>query len=135
MPITPLVKLNIAGHGAKSVGLLAAVMAVAVLSAPPQATAKPKTANCRIESEGALKFNGPCRFLPERGGSFILNPARGRGPLYGTVLSVSVTIIKRGVAEVRGLTSAGINSRWGRAERSRKNPACWVGSDFKVCAK
>ncbi len=135
MPITPLLKLNIAGHGAWSVGFLAAAMAAAVLTASPQATAKPKSAICRIESEGALKFSGPCRFTPEHGGSFFLSPVHGAGPLYGTVLSVSVTIIRRGVAEVRGSTSGGINSRWGRAERSRKNPACWVGSDFSVCAK
>ena len=47
---------------------------------------------------------------------------------------VSVDIIEKGVAEVRGLTKDGINSRWGSAKRDLKDKACWKGDDFKVCA-
>lgn len=36
---------------------------------------------------------------------------------------------------VRGLTSEGINSRWGEAKRSKKDKSCWIGEDFKICAK
>lgn len=50
-------------------------------------------------------------------------------------MSASVDIVETNQAEVRGLTSKGINSRWGEAKRSRKQPSCWVGEDFKVCAK
>jgi hypothetical protein len=32
------------------------------------------------------------------------------------------------------LTDEGINSRWGRAIRSRRDRACWVGEDFTICA-
>ncbi|WP_017295364.1 hypothetical protein [Geminocystis herdmanii] len=45
-----------------------------------------------------------------------------------------MAIIKSGVAEVRGLTTAGINSRWGEARRSKSDKACWVGDDFTICA-
>ena len=135
MPNTPLPRPTIAGQRVRLVGLVPLSLAVAVLIAPPQATAKPKTALCRIESGGSLKYNGRCRFTPERGGSFTIGPVRGQGPLYRGVLVISVSIIRRGVAEVRGLTGAGINSRWGRAVRSRRNPACWVGSDFRICVK
>jgi hypothetical protein len=45
-----------------------------------------------------------------------------------------VQIVQPGVAEVRGLTRAGINSRWGSAQRSKRDRACWRGSDFWVCA-
>ena len=38
-----------------------------------------------------------------------------------------------GVAEVYGITTSGINSRWGPARRSSKDKACWVGTDFSIC--
>jgi len=114
---------------------LVLLLAPAVLLAAPQVAAKSKLASCRIVSEGAVKFSGRCRFTAERGGSFHIGPARGRGRLYGSILSVSVTIVSRGVAEVRGLTSGGINSRWGRAVRSKRDRACWVGRGFSVCAR
>lgn len=117
------------------IGHLAMLAAMAGVLAAALAAAASKMASCQIASEGAVKFNGRCRFTSERGGSFSLSPARGGGALYGSILSVSVTIVSPGVAEVRGLTRAGINSRWGRAVRSKRNRACWVGSDFRVCAR
>ena len=54
------------------------------------------------------------------------------------ITTISVTLIAPGLAEVNGLTTTGINSRWGRARRSQEEPACWVSvadeSDFKICA-
>lgn len=114
---------------------LVLLLAPAILLAAPQAAAKSKLASCRIVSEGAVKFRGRCGFTAGRGGSFRLGPARGRGPLYGSILSISVTIVSRGVAEVRGLTRGGINSRWGRATRSKRDRACWVGRGFRICAR
>jgi hypothetical protein len=114
---------------------LAALLVPAIMLAAPQAAARSKPASCRIESNGKVAFRGRCLFTAERGGSFSLGPARGSGPLYGSILAVNVTIVGRGVAEVRGLTRGGINSRWGRAVRSKRNRACWVGSDFRVCAR
>jgi hypothetical protein len=73
-------------------------------------------------------------FVPDTNGSFaLLNPQKNKSLLSG-ITDVSVFIIEKGVAEVRGLTTDGINSRWGEAKRSTEDKACWVGEDFKVCA-
>ena len=98
------------------------------------AQAADKTVKCEITSEGKKAFNGKCIFQPEAGGSFSLSNFKQK-PLFGSITVVSVSIIEKGVAEVRGLTTDGINSRWGEAKRSEKDKACWVGEDFKVCAR
>jgi hypothetical protein len=90
---------------------------------------------CEISSENKTAFKGKCVFSPEEKGSFSLSNIKKQKPLYPGISVVSVTIIEPGVAEVRGLTSDGINSRWGEAKRSEKDKACWVGEDFKVCAR
>lgn len=107
--------------------------AAAVLALPSEAGAQGRAARCVVSSDGAAAYRGPCRFLAERDGSFTVTPA-GRGRFPGGVGSVSVSLTGRGVAEVRGLTADGINSRWGEARRSARDRACWVGSDFSVCA-
>ena len=92
--------------------------------------------NCRLEgARGKVEFAGKCRFLPERGGSFTLENVDRKQPLFDTVVSVSVSIISPGIAEVRGLTSRNINARWEPARHSKNARACWVGKDFKVCAR
>jgi hypothetical protein len=108
----------------------------------PPAAAPPKgtTVLCTIRSPGEsgaveVHFDGPCRFLGEKGGSFSLSALDGDSALYEGILDVSVTIVAPGKAEVRGLTELGINSRWGEARRSKKDPACWVGSGFEICAR
>ncbi len=78
--------------------------------------------------------DGLCRFQSDSGESFTLD----NGPdlsLRDDILAVSVSVTAPGVAEVRGLTNAGINSRWGTARRAKDDPACWRGSDFEVCAR
>ncbi|MDB5722848.1 MAG: hypothetical protein JWP15_3466 [Alphaproteobacteria bacterium] len=85
-----------------------------------------------IGSSGAAPFRGPCRFLPDKGGSFSLDPI-GRKTFSSEISTLSVFVTGPGVAEVSGLTAAGINSRWGEARRSRKDPACWEGADFRIC--
>jgi hypothetical protein len=93
------------------------------------AVAKP--ARCVVTSNGAPAYDGKCDFSAEKGGSFSIKPI-GRDAFDGaTVISVSVTL--PGVAEVRGLTRDGINSRWGEAKRSASDRACWVGDGFKIC--
>jgi hypothetical protein len=108
--------------------LAAAALALAALAATP-ALARP--ARCVVTSAGEPAWRGPCDFIPDSGGSFGIQPARGRFP--DGIGFISVSLIRSGVAEVRGLTSDGINSRWGEARRSRRDPACWIGSDFGVC--
>ena len=102
---------------------------LAAVILPAAAAARP--ARCVIRSAGAPTWRGACNFIPDRGGSFAVAPARGNFP--DGVGDISVSLVSPGVAEVRGLTSDGINSRWGEARRSRRDPACWVGEDFSVC--
>jgi hypothetical protein len=107
--------------------------ALAVLVVPVgTAVAKPREARCVVKAAGAPDYRGPCRFSPEEGGSFTIEPARRRAFGNG-VTSISASLIAPGVAEVRGLTRDGVNSRWGEARRSRRDRACWLGSDFSVC--
>ena len=110
--------------------ILLAGATLALLASPATAA---RTARCVIQSEGEATWRGPCRFFPDgRGGSFAVAPVRGS---FGDGIDlISVSVISPGVAEVRGNTSDGINSRWGEARRSRRDPACWVGEDFSVCA-
>jgi hypothetical protein len=106
----------------------AAAFGLAVLAASP---ASARSARCVVRSVGEPAWRGPCDFIPDGGGSFAIQPARGRFP--GGIGMISVSLIRFGVAEVRGLTRDGINSRWGEARRSRRDPACWVGEDFSIC--
>lgn len=98
------------------------------------ALAAERSVKCEIDSSGSPAFKGRCLFLSEPGGSFNLRHADGASPLVGDISDVSVSIIRKNVAEVRGLTGDGVNSRWGEARRSKKDGACWLGSDFKICA-
>jgi len=109
--------------------LLLAAAAFGLFFAATPAFARP--ARCVVQSAGAPTWRGACNFIPDRGGSFAIDPPRGRFP--GGVSDISVSLVSPGVAEVRGLTRDGINSRWGEAHRSRRDPACWVGEDFSVC--
>ncbi len=114
----------------------AIALAIVLLAlAPAAASAQERLVGCSIDSDGKRMFDGRCRYIPDQGGSFALAHANPNRPLYGRILSISVFIVSPGVAEVRGLTDAGNNSRWGEARRSRQDAACWVGSDFTVCAR
>ena len=108
------------------------LLALAMAALSSAAHTRPKSARCVISTEEA-PYSGPCRFIPEAGGSFVLEPVRGRR-FFGEITSISVEMVGRGEAEVRGLTTSGINSRWGAARRSRRDPACWEGQDFSICA-
>jgi type 1 fimbria pilin len=117
-------------HALAASALAAAAAAAAAFAFP--AGAAPRQARCVVTSSGEV-YRGPCRFAAERGGSFSISPV-GRRFIVGEISDVSVAIVRTGVAEVRGLTADGINSRWGEARRSARDRACWVGSDFSVCA-
>jgi hypothetical protein len=105
-------------------------------SVPSVAETPAKIADCRVESGAVTKFAGKCRFMLDGDtGSFSLDNADHQSPLYGHILTVSVSVVSPGIAEVYGLTDAGNNSRWGEAKRSTRERACWIGSDFKVCAR
>lgn len=109
--------------------LIALLLATAWL--PP--TAEAKEARCVIRQNGDVAYSGSCQFILDRGGSFSIRGIRTQ-PILPDVTDISVSIVSPGVAEVRGLTTSGINSRWGSAVRSTSDPACWRGSDFEICA-
>ena len=96
-----------------------------------------KTARCVVTTNTGV-YKGPCDFLSEGGGSFVIQPARQseffkHDPDFPGITSISVTV-DGADADVRGLTTAGVNSRWGSAKRSKMDRACWVGADFTICA-
>ena len=107
---------------------LASFLAVGAIIFSDLAEARP----VRCVITGSVHYVGKCDFI-RGGGSFSLSPI-GRASFPGGINPVSVAIDTPGVAEVRGLTRDGINSRWGEARRSKKDPACWEGSDFRICA-
>ena len=104
--------------------------ALLVVASPAMA----RNAKCLITSGPTTQFRGICDFRAETNGSFSLTTTKKSGHFFGDVIVVSVTVLSKNRADVRGLTKMGINSRWGSVKRSRKDRACWVGSDFKVCA-
>lgn len=119
---------------------IARIIAITLVAISSQAMAKDSVVKCQIDGNndsGKLEalYKGSCVFAPYgKNGSFLLaNPEKNKN-LTPNVISITVDIIKKDEAEVRGLTTDGINSRWGEAKRSESNKACWEGSDFKVCA-
>jgi hypothetical protein len=98
------------------------------------ATAEARNARCLVRGNGVAEYHGACEFLSDPSDpSFALSPLP-RGRLFpGDIEVISVEVSGR-EAEVRGLTSQGINSRWGPATRSKRDGACWQGEDFLVCA-
>ena len=121
---------------ARPVVATAAALLGCALTATSGADAADRLVDCLVESGGKVEFSGKCRFFSaDTSGSFALNAADGKSRLYGEILDVSVFIVAPGEAEVRGLTVHGINSRWGPAKRSAQDAACWVGADFRICAR
>ena len=94
--------------------------------------AEARPARCVVTASSEPAYRGACDFVPGTKGSFMLAPARGRH-FPGAATSLSLTIVAPGVAELRGLTREGINSRWGEARRSRRDRACWDGANFRLC--
>ena len=108
---------------------LTIILFIPLLPKPAQAG----EALCVIKgSSNEVLFSDKCNFNQFAGnGSFWIEAKSG---LIAGRESISVAITQPGVAEVRGLTTDGINSRWGEATRSTSDKACWVGSDFTICA-
>ncbi len=108
---------------------LSAILLLPAVQKPTQAA----EALCVVKGvSNEILFRDQCIFEQFGGnGSFSI---RAKSGLIDNRESIQVYIIKPGVAEVRGLTTDGINSRWGEARRSNSDKACWVGDDFTICA-
>ena len=94
--------------------------------------ASPQPAECEITVRGE-RFDGPCQFTPDKGGSFDVHMTDRRPIAGATGLSLDVTA--RGTGDVRGVTAAGVNSRWGPVTRQADDGACWRGADFTLCVR
>lgn len=95
-------------------------------------TASAKVASCEIVEQGKTTFKNKCSFNPTGGGSFYLTNINQDKPLVRDTMHISVDVIETGFAEVTASRYGGTNTRWGKAKREG---ACWVGTDFKVCAR
>jgi len=106
------------------------VTALALVAATAsEGQAREKISRCRIESGGSLVVNGKCLFDGYPDGSFHLGNVDQNKSFSDEILLLNVVIVGQGVAEVRGLTRAGINSLWGEARRSSRDRTCWYGAD------
>jgi len=76
------------------------------------AAAAAKTTRCVIKQDGVVADSGACHFQRAEGGSFSINRHDGDTNLH-IITDLSVSIVSTGNAEVYGLTTTGINSRWG----------------------
>lgn len=95
-------------------------------------TSLAKVASCEIVEQGKTTFKNKCSFNPFGGGSFYLTNINRDKPLVRDTVDVTVHVVETGFAEVTASRYGGANTRWGKAKRSG---ACWVGNDFKVCAR
>lgn len=111
-----------------------ALLRLALTAALMPLAAQAKEARCVIRQDGVVAYSGACHVRVEKGGGFSIRRHDAQ-PILPRITDLSVSIVSTGVADVRGLTTDGINSRWGTAVRSRVNPACWTGSDFEICAE
>ncbi|MEM6748385.1 MAG: hypothetical protein AAF608_13295 [Pseudomonadota bacterium] len=89
-----------------------------------------KTAQCVLWPG---EYRGDCLFEPRGRGSFAVTRDDGK-PFYDDVLEVVVMIYAQGEANVRSRLASGTTAEWGDAMRSESYPACWIGTDFSVCA-
>ena len=112
---------------------IAASVPLAALLPASAADAQGRAARCVVTLQGSPTYRGPCRFLPEGRGDFVITPPRSR--LFpNDATGIGVYLIRPGLADVAMLTPTGPSTLWGRATRSRRDRACWVGANFSVCA-
>ena len=117
----------------KVISMALTAFAIGLLALPVQAKGKP--ARCVIRNgpdRSTVAYSGDCLFYPDKGETFTIRTSHGN--ILPSITDISVYVLSPGIAEVRGLTIDGINSRWGHAKRSEKDLACWTGADFEVCA-
>ena len=113
----------------------------AVMSAKaPDQERPPHAAVCEVVSGVAeaapTSWTGPCtRRIAQPSAKHFSIAGINNSQLIPGILNISVSILGPGRADVRGLTTEGINSRWGSAVQDVKDPFCWIGTDFRICAR
>lgn len=110
---------------------LCLILSFGLLSTFP-VLAQAKEATCQIDESGQTRYKGKCNFQPQGGGSFYISHPNIIKKLK--VEGLMVIIEGKNQAVVQATNLGGGGSMWGEAVRSQKQKACWVGSDFKVCA-
>jgi hypothetical protein len=108
------------------------LMAALCVCAPAFAGEKP--AKCLVDAGYDAQYQGPCLFKGYGKGSFIISPRFQNGRFVDGISFLSVDIYAKNHANVRVMLEGGISSNWGDAIRSKTQPACWIGDDFKICA-
>lgn len=103
--------------------LYPAVVALAALAVPAVA----KEAACEITIDGQ-RIDGPCNFIPRKKGSFDVSMTDGQRFNGARVLSLDV--LRKGIGEIHD----GQRS-YGAANRSDRDPACWVAADVSLCVR
>ena len=98
--------------------------------------AQAKDAKCKITLNNQVVVNNTCSFSPIDGdGSFILS---GKYGLYEDIQAFKVVLINKGVAKTYVSGEDGDWNDWGKAIRSKSQPACWNGKTgstrYQVCA-
>lgn len=96
-----------------------------------------KDAKCKITFNNEVVVNNSsCSFSSIDGdGSFILNSKYG---FYADIEAFKVEIIDKGVARTYVSGGDGTWNDWGKAIRSKSQPACWNGkagsTKYQICA-
>ena len=108
------------------------ILACGVLMSSAWVGAAPKAAVCQIEEGGRQLYKGKCQFEAQGGGSvYISHPSFVRSV---GVEGLMVVVERKNQAVVQATRIGGGGSMWGEATRSQAQKACWLGSDFKICA-
>jgi hypothetical protein len=101
---------------------------------------------CLVQSGSNVILSGQCLFEKEESTNcFSLSniiegltlDGKPVPPSYSSevgITDISICIVEKGKAEVRGLTTLGVNSRWGEAISDPNDKSCWIGKGFKICA-
>jgi hypothetical protein len=98
-----------------------------------QTTLTSRIVTCEILSKGP-GYEGPCRFTPQPGGSFVLTKDGGDLITETSIRSVRVQVTGKGRAQIFGL---GVPGKGDAAVRDRSDPACWISNtaNVTVCAR
>lgn len=107
---------------------LSALIACAAFSS----SAFAKEVKCKITLNNEVVVNGTCTFKPiGNDGSFRLSNKHG---LYQDIEAFKVQMMGNDAAKVYAVGYDGDSNDWGKAIRSKSNPACWKGKVFQICA-